>query len=383
MQQREEPNRQRTLNELLEYRQNISSILGESAPWPLYDENYAIVDSETIAVDFILAKDTSRLFLGIQQDILTSGQIAMDKLNLYIFPMINLEEKEREQEAGMECFTDIAIVSLVQHFKDPAEIIAQDIDKVPVTLVETETVSLLDLPSATTQRGSEEGELVERANEHYRNVKAQNRMLISAETQTPIITKKSQSVMTDTIVMRDMGQLATIWKIFDAFASNALTLTMKKTSDATHTAFVGSMEALSSVETPSFTPEEQLLKIVKTDKFKNAVMRMEHILASNVFSTLQTQFKSGHRRELSVIYNYRLQLLWTFCTRELRGRTVTSMCWSPVNENLLAVGYGKFLYRERITGKVCCWSIMNPVNPQRSYHFESPVTAIHFSKVRN
>lgn len=47
---------------------------------------------------------------------------------------------------------------------------------------------------------------------------------------------------------------------------------------------------------------------------------------------------------------------------------------------ILAVGYGQFLMsKEKKCGLVCCWSVKNPTQPERTYIFDSSVTALTFS----
>lgn len=63
-----------------------------------------------------------------------------------------------------------------------------------------------------------------------------------------------------------------------------------------------------------------------------------------------------------------------------QGRCVTAVCWNTKNEDVLAVGYGKFYYSEETTGMVMIWNIKNPVQPERMYNFSSPTTAVDFSQ---
>lgn len=56
------------------------------------------------------------------------------------------------------------------------------------------------------------------------------------------------------------------------------------------------------------------------------------------------------------------------------------MEWNPKNKNLLAVGYGKFYYQDKVKGLVLVWNIKNPVQPERQFNFEHPVTILSFSK---
>lgn len=65
--------------------------------------------------------------------------------------------------------------------------------------------------------------------------------------------------------------------------------------------------------------------------------------------------------------------------RYLLGRCVTSFEWNPTNQDLVAVGYGKFYFAETSTGMVMIWNIKNPVQPERVYNFLNPVTTLSFS----
>lgn len=51
----------------------------------------------------------------------------------------------------------------------------------------------------------------------------------------------------------------------------------------------------------------------------------------------------------------------------------------------MAVGYAKLNDIEPSTfkGVICCWSLKNPVYPERMYEFDNPITCIDFSKTNN
>lgn len=55
------------------------------------------------------------------------------------------------------------------------------------------------------------------------------------------------------------------------------------------------------------------------------------------------------------------------------------MTWSPKNHDVLAVGYGKFYFTDKNDGMVLLWNIKNPVQPERVYAFGVPVTSVAFS----
>ncbi|NWI08027.1 WDR78 protein, partial [Crypturellus soui] len=76
-----------------------------------------------------------------------------------------------------------------------------------------------------------------------------------------------------------------------------------------------------------------------------------------------------------------LELLWSYTCDLTNGRSVSSMAWNKLNPDLLAVGYGEFDFKEQKNGLVCCWSLKNPMWPERVFHCEHGVTALDFSAV--
>lgn len=62
-------------------------------------------------------------------------------------------------------------------------------------------------------------------------------------------------------------------------------------------------------------------------------------------------------------------------------KPVNSMEWNPINKDLLAVAHGKFFATDETSGLVNIWNIKNPVQPERSYQFQHPVTSLSFSKI--
>lgn len=116
-------------------------------------------------------------------------------------------------------------------------------------------------------------------------------------------------------------------------------------------------------------------------------MIIQRLLASNVFKERQKRFKNMYLPnplDLNVKYLYRLETLWTYKSSETFGKDVVDMSWCPKNSDLLAVAYGVFNYKEsknRNIGYVCVWSIKNPVNPERRYQYEVPVTVVQFSNM--
>lgn len=143
-------------------------------------------------------------------------------------------------------------------------------------------------------------------------------------------------------------------------------------------------EVLSN-KTTNLTRQEQFESLAKSEAFLDACARMERLLASNVYRNQQKAFRGLMQPDpfrLDVKFRYRVELLWSFTSDYVRGRTVTGMCWNSLNTDLLAVGYGKYFHQERKNGLVCCWTIKNPTQPERKYKFDSPVTSVNFSTYR-
>ncbi|NWR24751.1 WDR78 protein, partial [Emberiza fucata] len=78
----------------------------------------------------------------------------------------------------------------------------------------------------------------------------------------------------------------------------------------------------------------------------------------------------------------RLELLWSYRCDLTRGHSVSSMAWNKANPDLLAVGYREFVSRGKKKGLACCWSLKNPMWPERIFRCEHGVTAVDFSLAR-
>nr|XP_038038632.1 dynein intermediate chain 4, axonemal isoform X4 [Anas platyrhynchos] len=74
-----------------------------------------------------------------------------------------------------------------------------------------------------------------------------------------------------------------------------------------------------------------------------------------------------------------LEQLWSYTCDLTQGLNVSSMAWNKVNPDLLAVGYGAFDFKEQKKGLACCWSLKNPMWPERIFQCEHGVTALDFS----
>ncbi|NXP59518.1 WDR78 protein, partial [Chloropsis cyanopogon] len=75
----------------------------------------------------------------------------------------------------------------------------------------------------------------------------------------------------------------------------------------------------------------------------------------------------------------RLEQLWAYRCDLTRGHSVSSMACNRANPDLLAVGYREFVSQDQKRGLACCWSLKNPMWPERVFCCEHGVTAVDFS----
>ncbi|NXK31965.1 WDR78 protein, partial [Piprites chloris] len=75
----------------------------------------------------------------------------------------------------------------------------------------------------------------------------------------------------------------------------------------------------------------------------------------------------------------RLEQLWSYTCDLTSGHSVSSMAWNKVNPDLLAIGYREFDSKDQKKGLACCWSLKNPMWPERIFQCDHGVTAVDFS----
>ncbi|XP_032074016.1 WD repeat-containing protein 78 isoform X1 [Thamnophis elegans] len=201
--------------------------------------------------------------------------------------------------------------------------------------------------------------------------------------------------------------------------------------------------SLGSVETESFTSssiidlesvilsriqeetEDQSEIIFKSDKFNQDLFYMERVLMENIFQAklaayrqlpilIEPDAKSEYsesefdnvsvkeeekqeeeeaeerpsiKSSLLLEFGERqeelpppfMEALWSYGCSLTKGNNVSCMAWNKFNPDLLAVGYGQFRFQEQKKGLACCWSLKNPMWPERIYNCVHGVTALDFS----
>ncbi|KAH0618526.1 hypothetical protein JD844_017818 [Phrynosoma platyrhinos] len=271
----------------------------------------------------------------------------------------------------------------------PEQLTKEDLEKqVDIFLTETETIWLFDMPTLMISTESEEADSVRKNNIAYMelcknrvgNDRYTNRMM-----QTINGAPKTKEVQCDKIVMSDKESTSS--SIID-LESVILSRIQEEVEDRSEA-------------------------ILKSEKFNQDLFYMERVLMENIFQPklaayrelpvfLDPERKSAHseseshvesekeeeeeeeetEEELSVRSSLLLELgevrkdipppfmeaLWSYGCDLTRG-----------NNDLLAVGYGQFRFKEQKKGLACCWSLKNPMWPERVYHCSHGVTALDFS----
>ncbi|KAF7253981.1 WD repeat-containing protein 78 [Varanus komodoensis] len=122
------------------------------------------------------------------------------------------------------------------------------------------------------------------------------------------------------------------------------------------------------------TSEKEAEEVAKEEEKEEAEEEEEEETLS-VRSSLLLEFGEG-QKDIPPPY---MEALWPYGCDLTKGNSVTCMAWNKLNPDLLAVGYGQFRYKEQKKGLACCWSLKNPMWPERIYHCIHGVTALDFS----
>ncbi|KAJ9595998.1 hypothetical protein L9F63_012819 [Diploptera punctata] len=267
-------------------------------------------------------------------------------------------------------------------------------DVVVITARETPTFFLLDIPNYTAWVGTKEGLQIEADNQHHSYMtagKGRFTKYASIQTQTFNASFKDKWALNWHVKTESKSTFVNDWVMFDDKKE------FEEINKEQEIGFKDSLPAVKSevkmdksenkmeIVNKQMAPEEQFAKIVQSKAFLDACAKMERLLASNVYCEQQKMFRGLMQQDplrMDVEFKYTAKILWSFTSDYVNGRTVSGVCWNPINTDLIAVGYGKYFYHEHINGLVCCWNIKNPTQPERKFNFKSPVTAVNFSKDR-
>uniref|UniRef100_A0A3B4X4W7 Dynein axonemal intermediate chain 4 n=1 Tax=Seriola lalandi dorsalis TaxID=1841481 RepID=A0A3B4X4W7_SERLL len=281
---------------------------------------------------------------------------------------------------------------------------------IDVDICETDSISLLDIPSTLVSVDADDAEVIAR-NNHYADV-CRNRMGNDKYTDQSVQTlngaAKNKHVQSDSIVTVDTATVTT-WDMYDTLCDPEQDVTVQKpepaqndypeaavdTSRAAERSLsVGSTaSAASSLKEMevlgSLNAESDLQLIMLSVRFQQSLLVMERSILGNTFQPQLAAYRQlpvpdrpmGQRdKDTESCRAPTLERLWSFSCELSRGRSVSSMAWNRKNPDLLAVGYGESDSTDQRPGLVCCWSFKNPTQwPERVLLCDSAVTSLDFS----
>ncbi|CAH1732800.1 unnamed protein product [Aphis gossypii] len=220
-----------------------------------------------------------------------------------------------------------------------------DVQLFKTTLYETETNTLLELPSLAPSKNI--------SNITKNEIIKTTKYVLSDAVQASRYFQRTQHTQTEAITLKDQSNIASVWILQKEIDNNA------------------SME--------------KIPKFKSSDNFKKMLFISDRIVTSNNFSKKQIEFITRHTSDKlnSMSYRYTLEEILQFSNDKLTNFSVSSFVWNTMNEDILAVGYGKWNDESNgFKGAVCCWSLKNPVYPERMYEFNKPITCLDFSKTK-
>uniref|UniRef100_A0A8C3KNK2 Dynein axonemal intermediate chain 4 n=1 Tax=Calidris pygmaea TaxID=425635 RepID=A0A8C3KNK2_9CHAR len=344
--------------------------------------------------------------------------------------LLNVEQKRSRLLTSCN-FTDVQ--ARPEEIKE--ELTKEDLDRsVDLYLTETETIWMLDMPSVVASIESEEAGRILYRNKIYADIcknRPGNDRFVEKMMQTINGAAKTKEVQCDQIIMEDKGVTATSWDLYDSV--NILEIKPTSKAEGTRATAGKSNKPHTTKDTTSRTvvlensihEEEECSSgaILTLENFQRDLFFMERILMENIFQPKLAAYrqlpvlrvmelctaaavKEAKQKEqgkekkdkeeqkegfinasilpdvnksLEEVVPPRLERLWSYTCDLTNGHSVSSMAWSKVNPDLLAVGYGTFDFKEQKKGLACCWSLKNPMWPERIFQCEHGVTALDFS----
>eukprot|EP00605_Chrysophyceae_sp_TOSAG23-4_P002671 GSChrysophyteH1.ASY1.ANO1.2947.1 assembled CDS len=148
-------------------------------------------------------------------------------------------------------------------------------------------------------------------------------------------------------------------------------------------------QAASAPEEAAMLCEKRAASVLASDALLKRLQMIERAAQQNAFHRKQLDYRDlpDHEDVASSLVDDEeepsaTKKLFSWLNNDLvRGRGVTCMVWNKVNQDLLAVGYGKLDNFHDNSGLVLFWSLRNPEYPEKVLRTPSPVTAMEFSRL--
>ncbi|XP_076790682.1 dynein axonemal intermediate chain 4 isoform X1 [Arvicanthis niloticus] len=363
------------------------------------------------------------------------GSSTVSKSSVSTTESITEDLEDPYKRDRLASFTDVRVVRTTAETALPKEELEKNIE---IILTETETLRFFDLPTVMYSIESEEAEKITEKNKNYETLcrnRLGNDLYVERMMQTFNGAPKNKEVQCEKIIMEEKGVVATSWDLYDSFNIPEVLLGAKRSAYSSKASLpardrdpkIQGNESSSLMDIESVIlakvhddEEDNSEAILKSDKLHQDLFYMERVLMENVFQPklaayrqlpvykerepgepeedLQVESqkveedepKKDDEEEMEMELEIEitteqstipanLERLWSFSCDLTKGLNVSSLSWNKVNPDLLAVGYGNFGFREQKRGMACCWSIKNPMWPERIYQSPYGVTSVDFS----
>lgn len=252
-------------------------------------------------------------------------------------------------------------------------------DYIHVVLRPTNSVVLYEHNSESVRKGSPESSEVIDDNLVYEYLtmgEGRLRGRRDSEAQTRSVLLLNAAVETGHIYQRDSNDYTSRYDIYDTMHTHKQ---HKKQSNL--------------AKCPTKGTEDCLNALAHSASFARAVMRIERGLSINSHIRGQMHYRNLLKQtglHKKGMYSYDIQELFRFTQPPFESlnqpfrvrKAVSDLSFCFGNADLVAVAYGIYSYAVQIpatTGNVCVWSIKNVLHPERTYSYNSPVTAVSFS----
>ncbi|XP_068197577.1 dynein axonemal intermediate chain 4 [Antennarius striatus] len=366
------------------------------------DEISAASLSEQMSATGSFSMHVSRSILGSSRK---SSQSTIDSLDEDVEDMltrlekpVNFPEIQRKRDLGTKHVTD----DMLKDFTH-------------VVISETDIVSLLDIPTTMLSVDADDAKVAMERRSQVCKSQMGSKRRVDQSVQTLNEATKNKQVQSDYVVMVDAGNNVTTWDMYNTLISpddhtecNSEPEVYDYSQAAVDTSR-GAEKSMSEGSTASTASAASSLReseavgnylntgqlIMMSEKFKKSLLVMERTILANIF-----QPKLAAYRHLPVIKDKESELkhdtveqiqgaesppspalehLWTLRCELSKRHRVNSIAWNKKNTDLLAVGYGEFDSTHQKPGLVCCWSLKNPMWPDRTIYCQSAVTSLDFS----
>lgn len=281
--------------------------------------------------------------------------------------------------------------------------------KVVRILEETNTITMLDIPSRCVAADDPAAEAIAASNEAYAKLlqdKVGSENYVPGYSQTIPVLRKNKELHVPGAKFEVAQCTATAWDIADAFkdgdeakedeeqgalapvpgaeAAAPQRSTGTSSLDASLAASSDFLSLVASAAGGEDGDEDALPKVVPLSEVGGlgpALAFMERAVTQNAYHDRLLQYRDFRLLGAPAPNpdSQSLDLLWRFSCDLTKGRQVTCLAWNKVRRDVLAVGYGQLDFGDRKTGLVAFWSLKNPEYPESWFECATGVTALDWS----